>query len=128
MSYPDNPQWQQPYPQQQPPQVRHTNALAIIAFVMVFFFWPLAIVFGHIARGQIKRRNEDGKGWATAALVLGYLCLIVSIAVVAVLVFVATTVTNDQQNSTTTTVSTTVSTSSTDTPTETTEPTPTSTP
>jgi hypothetical protein len=84
--------------------------MAIVAFVMVFVFWPLAIVFGHIARGQIKRRGEEGKGFATAALILGYLALLATIIIVAVAVVVVVNAppSSDQRNSTTTTVSTSV--------------------
>ncbi len=63
-----------------PPQ-RRTNSLAIVSFVfslaqfVVCFFIGgiVAIVTGHIARGQIKRNNEGGSGFATAGLVIGYI-------------------------------------------------------
>ena len=42
----------------------------------------LAIVFGHIARGQIRRTGEGGRGMATAGLILGYAGLVVGIALV----------------------------------------------
>jgi hypothetical protein len=29
-------------------------------------------VFGHVALGQIRQRNQSGKGMAVAGLVLGY--------------------------------------------------------
>jgi hypothetical protein len=51
---------------------RQTNVLAIISLTLVFFFWPAAIVCGHVARRQIKRSNESGRGLTTAALILGY--------------------------------------------------------
>ncbi|MGH3915568.1 MAG: DUF4190 domain-containing protein [Pseudonocardiaceae bacterium] len=66
-----------------------TNTLAILALVFAFAFWPLAIVFGHLARRQIARTGESGRGLATAALVIGYLVLALTvlliIAVVAVI-------------------------------------------
>ncbi|HEX5094606.1 MAG TPA: DUF4190 domain-containing protein [Acidimicrobiia bacterium] len=49
----------------------------------------LAIVFGHVARGQIKRSNgtQTGRGLATAGLVLGYIGLALTVlGVVAVIV------------------------------------------
>jgi hypothetical protein len=63
------------------PVPRRTNSLAIISFVfslaqfVVCFFIGgiVAIVTGHIARGQIKRNNEGGGGFATAGLILGYI-------------------------------------------------------
>jgi len=36
----------------------------------------LAVVLGHIARGQIRRTGESGGGMAMAGLVLGYIHLV----------------------------------------------------
>jgi len=49
-----------------------TNALAIVSLILVFVFWPAAIVCGHIARSQIRRTGERGRGLTTAALIMGY--------------------------------------------------------
>jgi len=54
-----------------------TNGLAIAGFVLgiVWLFWlgsALAIIFGHISLRQIKRTGESGRGFAIAALALGY--------------------------------------------------------
>jgi peptidyl-prolyl cis-trans isomerase B (cyclophilin B) len=62
-----------------------TNGMAIAALVLAFVFFPLGIVLGHVARGQIKRSGEGGRGLATAALILGYL----QVAVIVVMVGVA---------------------------------------
>ena len=61
-----------------------TNAMAIAALILVFVFFPLGIIFGHVARGQIKRTGEGGRGLATAALIIGYLQVAIMIGVVAV--------------------------------------------
>lgn len=61
-----------------------TNSSAIAAFVIslisfissFFFLGFLGIIFGHVARSQIKRRGERGNGRAVAALWLGYLGVI----------------------------------------------------
>jgi hypothetical protein len=75
---------------------RRTNALAIVSlvagcaqFVFCFFIGAIvAVVTGHIARGQIKRDNEDGAGMAMAGLVLGYIGIALTLLVIAgVLVF-----------------------------------------
>jgi hypothetical protein len=65
-----------PYP---PPLVIRTNGLAIAAMVSGILFLTtvgavLAIVFGHVALGQIKgaRGLQRGNGMAVAGLVLGY--------------------------------------------------------
>jgi hypothetical protein len=47
--------------------------MAILSLVFAFVFWPLGIVFGHMARRQIRRTGEGGAGLATAGLVLGYI-------------------------------------------------------
>jgi small-conductance mechanosensitive channel len=62
-----------------------TNQLAIIALVAAILSWVLfpvfgalvGIVTGHIARGQIRRTGESGKGLALAALIIGYVHLVV---------------------------------------------------
>jgi hypothetical protein len=69
-------QQQQPFPQSYPPPMTssgQTNVMAILSLVFAFVFWPLAIVFGHIAKKQIRERGEEGGGLATAGLVLGYI-------------------------------------------------------
>ena len=43
----------------------------------------LAIVFGHIARGQVRRTGEGGHGMATIGLILGYMVLVVGTALFA---------------------------------------------
>lgn len=80
--------------------VAATNAMAIASLacgLSQFVFGPLgtipAIVFGHIARGQIRRTGEQGAGLALAGLVLGWGAVIlgVIIAVVFALVVAAGT-------------------------------------
>lgn len=63
----------------------HTNSLAIAALACGFIFAPLAIVFGHIALGQIRRTGEQGHGIAVLGLVLGYFWVIaVGVVIVSV--------------------------------------------
>jgi hypothetical protein len=52
------------------------NAMAALAMVFAFVFFPLGIVFGHVAKRQIVRTGETGSGLATAALVIAYLFLV----------------------------------------------------
>ena len=85
MAYPNQAGWQQPGPVQPvyvsaPP----TNGMAIAALILAFVFYPLGIILGHVARGQIKRTGEAGKGLATAALIIGYLQLAVTVGIIAV--------------------------------------------
>lgn len=65
-----------------------TNTMAIVALVGAFVFAPLGIVFGHIARGQINRTGEGGRGLATAGLIIGYIFTAIWIlTVVLIIVF-----------------------------------------
>ncbi|MGW5924218.1 DUF4190 domain-containing protein [Nocardia fluminea] len=52
-----------------------TNPLSITALVLGLVAGPLATPFGHLARAQIRRTGEQGRGMALAGLVLGYLSL-----------------------------------------------------
>ncbi|MGV0715517.1 DUF4190 domain-containing protein [Mycolicibacterium sp. XJ662] len=67
--------------------VAKTNGMSIAALVCSLVFAPLGIIFGHIALSQIKRTGEDGKGFAIAGLVIGYIftaLLVVYIVVVVI--------------------------------------------
>ena len=66
------------YYQQQPQPVQGTNTLAIsslvcgiIGWIIPILFALLAIIFGHVARSQIKRNGQGGAGLALAGLILG---------------------------------------------------------
>jgi hypothetical protein len=61
--------------------------MAIAALILVLVFYPVGIALGHVARGQIKRTGEGGRGLATAALVIGYLQVAVTVGVIAVAAF-----------------------------------------
>jgi hypothetical protein len=56
-------------PQQQAPG---TNVMAILSLIGAFVFAPLGIVFGYIAKRQIKESGEQGEGLANIGLILGY--------------------------------------------------------
>ncbi|TYT25073.1 DUF4190 domain-containing protein [Luteimonas viscosa] len=74
---------------------RQTSALAITSLVSGILGWTLvpwigsivAIVTGHLARGEIRREPErvDGDGLAIAGLVLGYAMLAFSVVGIFVL-------------------------------------------
>ena len=71
--------------------VAGTNGLAIASLacgLAQFVFGPLAtipaIVFGHMARGQIKRTGEQGAGLALAGLILGWATVILAIVLIVV--------------------------------------------
>jgi hypothetical protein len=60
-----------------------TNTLAIVALIVslvqcIPIVSPVAaVILGHIAMKQIRERSEGGRGLAIAALILGYLGLVV---------------------------------------------------
>lgn len=68
------------------PSPHGTNLMAVVAFalsVLAVFVAPAAlggIVCGHIARRQIRHSGEQGDSWALAALFLGYLLILLSLA------------------------------------------------
>lgn len=71
--------------------VAKTNGFAIASLVCglgQFMFGPLAtipaIVFGHMARGQIKRTGEQGAGLALAGLILGWTAVVLAIVLIIV--------------------------------------------
>ncbi|WP_220094069.1 DUF4190 domain-containing protein [Arthrobacter sp. AQ5-05] len=62
-------------PLYQQPAQPGTNIFAILALVLGLFTGILGIVFGHIARSQIKQTGQAGDGLALAGLIIGYIWL-----------------------------------------------------
>ncbi len=73
-----------------------TNSLAIVSLIFGILGWSLlpgigglvAIVTGHLARGEIRRskeRPQGGDGMAVAGLILGYLALATAVVFLGVL-------------------------------------------
>jgi hypothetical protein len=56
---------------------RPTNGFAIASLVLSLTCCGgiLAVIFGHVALGQIKRRGAEGRGLAIAGLIIGYVGL-----------------------------------------------------
>ncbi len=74
--------------------VAKTNGLAMASLacgVAPFLFGPVtaipAIVFGHVARHQIKRTGEQGAGLALAGLILGWATVILVIVLLGLAIF-----------------------------------------
>jgi hypothetical protein len=56
-----------------------TNGMAIAALVLALVGASLlGLIFAYIARGQIRRTNEQGSGMALAALVIGWIGVVAS--------------------------------------------------
>jgi hypothetical protein len=53
-------------------EVKRTNAVAMVAIVMVFFNPVAGLILGHIALAQIKRTGEEGRTAALLAAVIGW--------------------------------------------------------
>lgn len=76
--------------------VRQTNSLAVVSLVSGILGWTflpflgsvVAIICGHMARGEIRRnpQTQEGDGMAVAGLVLGY--LVIGLSVLAILVVI----------------------------------------
>jgi len=71
--------------------VAKTNGLAVASLacgLAQFVFGPVtaipAIVFGHLARHQIRRTGEQGAGLALAGLILGWAVVILAIVIIVV--------------------------------------------
>ncbi|MGH3927911.1 MAG: DUF4190 domain-containing protein, partial [Pseudonocardiaceae bacterium] len=74
-----------PYPYPYPPY-RPTNGLAVASLVLgiIWIYWigsVLALIFGYVARSQIRERGEGGAGLATAGIVLGWIGVGVLLAI-----------------------------------------------
>ncbi len=76
--------------------VARTNGLAVASLVCgiaQFMFGPLAtipaIVFGHVARSQIRRTGEQGAGLALAGLILGWVPVVLGTALIVTLIVLA---------------------------------------
>lgn len=77
-----------------------TNGLAIASFVVsicspftMLGIGPLAIlpaivgvILGHVSMSQLKRQPQNGRGFAIAGLIIGYLTIVVCIVVVILLI------------------------------------------
>src|SRR3954464_13627305 len=65
-------------------QVPTTNSMAIAALVCSLLFPPLGIVFGHVARSQIRRSGEGGRGLALGGSIISYVIIVLSIAFIVI--------------------------------------------
>jgi zinc transporter ZupT len=73
-----------------------TNTLAIVSLISGIVSWfavpviggVVAVITGHMAKGEIRRTGEQGDTLATVGLVLGYLHLAVVLLVVVILLVI----------------------------------------
>jgi hypothetical protein len=90
-AYPQQPQPYPGYAQPQPyPASRGTNTMAILALVFGILVAPLGLIFGFVARSQIKKTGEDGDGLALAGIIIGGIFTLLFIAyIVFIVIFFA---------------------------------------
>jgi hypothetical protein len=61
----------------------------LLAFVLLpFAGGVIAVVTGHLALGQLRRRAESGFGFAVAGLVLGYVNIVLTIGLLVLLTMI----------------------------------------
>lgn len=66
-----------------------TNGLAIAALIVVFFNGLVGAILGHVALGQLTRRNQRGRGLALAAIIIGWTTVAIAVLGVAAVVVAA---------------------------------------
>ena len=55
------------------------NTMAVVGFVFIFIFSPLALVFGAVGLSQIKQTGERGRALALWAVALGAIKVVSSL-------------------------------------------------
>jgi hypothetical protein len=80
-----------------PPRAEADGA-AIASLISAFFIPLLAIILGHVSRGQAKRRGLQPSAVATWGTVLGYVFTGLTVLVVILLVATAAKVGSDLNN------------------------------
>ncbi|HET7529543.1 MAG TPA: DUF4190 domain-containing protein [Mycobacteriales bacterium] len=79
------PYGQQPPPYGQPgygygyPQQAGTNGFAIASLVCAFLCSPLGLIFGFVAKSQIRQSGQQGNGLATAGIVISALSIAIGV-------------------------------------------------
>lgn len=66
----------------QPAPAEKWNVLSIVAFVLSLVgFNVIAIVLGFIGLNQVKKTGERGRGLALAAIIIGFVSLVIGIII-----------------------------------------------
>jgi Domain of unknown function (DUF4190) len=93
---PQHPAPPYPYAPGYPPPAPRTNALSVASLVLGIVWLGglgslLAVIFGHIGLGQVKRSRgtQTGTGLALAGTILGYVGCIAAIAIAALVISAA---------------------------------------
>jgi len=70
------------------PPLKGVNILSIVAFILALALSPLALIFGYIALGQLRRARQRGETLALWAIGLGWLVFAAWVIVVASLLWI----------------------------------------
>jgi Domain of unknown function (DUF4190) len=117
-AYPTSPSYGYGYQQAYPgygaplmPAATRTNGLAVAAMVVALVGLPFLVcygaggvlglvgaILGHIAQGQVKSRGEQGGGMALTGIIVGWITVVIALAVVAFFVFFVWYVVNSVPN------------------------------
>ena len=62
---------------------KRLNVLSVVAFVLALVGSPLAMIFGYIAAGQVRRSDQAGTALAWIAVGLGWLWTVALVVVLA---------------------------------------------
>ncbi|MFI5061654.1 MAG: DUF4190 domain-containing protein [Actinomycetales bacterium] len=84
---PPAPRYGEAAPGYAPVQPRY-NTLAIVAFILAFFVSIVGIILGFVALSQIKRTGEQGRGLALAAVIIGFVEIVIGV-IFAIIFFIA---------------------------------------
>jgi hypothetical protein len=53
--------------------------MAIASIITAFLCWPLGLVFGFVARNQIKQSGQKGDGLALAGIIVSVISAVIGI-------------------------------------------------
>lgn len=70
-----------------PTSVAGTNVCAVLSIVLAFVFAPAGLLLGIIARRQIRRTGEGGRGLALAGIIVSVLSIVLYALVLYVFFF-----------------------------------------
>lgn len=82
------PQYGHPYGY---PQPSSTNGFAIASLICAFLCTPLGLIFGFIAKSQIRQSGQQGNGMATAGIVISAISILIGVIFFIAVVATATT-------------------------------------
>lgn len=72
--------------------VRRTNGFAIASLIASLLgLGIIGVILGHVALGQIRRSGDGGRALAIGGLVIGYLAIVVTLALLGLWIYTLST-------------------------------------